>query len=69
MSDPDEINTMNDHLVGVQGGKITMVLPPLAPMDVDEALRLAAWIVCVAVAHNPNAESDFARVLKAVQST
>lgn len=42
------IETMNDHLVGVQNDMITMVLPPLAPMTKDEALRMAAWLVACA---------------------
>ena len=59
-----DINTMNDHLVGVQGGRIVIVMPPLGPMDRDEALRLAAWIVALA-----DDENTFGDVLEAVQNT
>lgn len=43
----EQIETVNDHLVGVQGDKVVMVLPPIAPMSHEEALRLAAWIVAI----------------------
>lgn len=66
---PEPPDTTNDHLVGVQGDKVTMVLPPTEPMPVDEALRLAAWIVCVAEVHTPDADEKFAAVLAAVRST
>jgi hypothetical protein len=42
------VDTTNDHLVGMQGGKVVMVLPPACPMDRDEALRMAAWIQLLA---------------------
>jgi hypothetical protein len=45
---PDQIDTINDHLVGVNGFGVVITLPPAAPMDRDEALRLAAWLVAVA---------------------
>lgn len=60
-----DIDTSNDHLVGTQGGRIVILMPPLAPMDKDEALRLAAWIVALA-----DFEGDrFPAVLEAVQNT
>ena len=48
-TDAEEIETVNDHMVGVRGdGRIVVTLPPLAPMGQAEALRLAAWLVAVA---------------------
>lgn len=38
------IETLNDHLVGVQGDLITMMIPATGPMTRDKALRLAAWL-------------------------
>lgn len=66
---PPPINTSNDHLVGSQADKITILIPPVAPMDVDEALRLAAWIVCITGIHDLAADERFARVLEAVRNT
>lgn len=60
-----DIDTTNDHLVGLQGGRVVMLMPPLGPMDTDEALRLAAWIVAIA-----DLDGDrFTAVLEAVRKT
>jgi len=61
----NEIDTTNDHLVGMRGDQVVIVLPPMAPMGHDEALRLAAWLVAVA---DPLGD-DFDTVRKAVLST
>lgn len=63
------VNTMNDHVVGVQNGLITMALPPLCAMHIDEALRMAAWIVVIADGIEPGAESKFVDIVEAVRST
>jgi hypothetical protein len=52
----DQINTINDHLVGVNGAGVVVTLPPRGPMDRDEALRLAAWLVAVADPHGERFE-------------
>jgi len=60
-----EMDTLNRHLVGMQGGKIVIMSPPLGGMTKEQALVLAAWIVAVA---DPRGE-DFQKVLDAVIST
>jgi hypothetical protein len=62
---PDQIDAMNDHLVGVNGSGVVIVVPPTAPMGRDEALRLAAWLVAVA---DPGGER-FEEIRNAVLST
>lgn len=61
-----EIETMNDHLIGVQGGLITVMIPPTR-MAKEEALRFAAWLVAIAD-DSPNHE-QFNAVLAAVEMT
>jgi hypothetical protein len=61
-----EIETMNDHLIGMQGDLITVMIPPTR-MSVDEALRFAAWIVAMADA-SPS-HTRFEAVLRAVENT
>lgn len=61
----EEIDTLNDWLVGSRGGKIVIASLPLRPLEKHEALRLAAWIVAIA---DPGHE-DFEKVLEAVEST
>ncbi len=59
------VETINDHLVGVTGlNKIVMALPPVVPMSIDEALRMAAWIVAIV-----DDDERFDSVLAAVRST
>lgn len=65
MSAPDEIETINDCLVGSMAGQVQITAPPIGPIDSERALRLAAWIVAIA---DPSGER-FDRVLKAVLST
>ena len=60
----EAIETVNDHLVGIQGGNVVMVLPPTAPMPHEEALRMAAWIVAIA-----DDDDRFGAILAAVRST
>ena len=59
-----DIDTINDHLVGVQGSKIVILMPPRGPMPIDEALRMAAYIVSCA-----SADELFAQILEAVRNT
>jgi hypothetical protein len=59
------IDTTNDHLVGTMGGRVVILVPPTGPMDPDEALRLAAWLVALA---DPSGER-FGEIRKAVEST
>lgn len=62
----DQIETMNDHLVGSRGdGMVTMMLMPVLPMTRDEALRLAAWLIVCA---DPEG-SRFSEIYRAVMST
>lgn len=65
MSDHD-IETMNDHLIGMQGDLITVMVPPTR-MGKEEALRFAAWLVVMADM-TPNHER-FSAILSAVEST
>lgn len=65
----DEIDTTNDHLVGIHNGKVSMMILPIAPMTVAAAIRLAAWIVCIADAIEPSAEKRFNQILEAVRNT
>lgn len=66
---PAKVDTTNDHLVGVMNDKVTMIMPPTNRMDVDEALRLAAWLVMCSVGADPKAEDRFATILEAVKNT
>lgn len=61
----DDVETFNGHMVGVQGDKIGMMMPPRGLMTRDEALVLAAWLVSLA---DPVGER-FAAILDKVQST
>jgi len=61
----DEIDVSNDHFVGVLGSRVVIALPPMGPMDQDEALRLAAWLVALA---DPLGER-FEEIRNAVLST
>ena len=64
----EEIDTSNNYLVAVTGGGICLLAPPrpMAILSGDEALRLAAWLVCLA---ETQTETKFADVLEAIQST
>lgn len=44
----EPIDTMNDHMVGVTGGGVVIMLPPITAMPKEEAIRLAAWLVVLA---------------------
>lgn len=59
----ETIDTGNYQLVGVTGDDV-IVMMPKARMTRAQALLHAAWLVAIADEHN-----DFARVLRAVQST
>ena len=67
-----EINTSNDQLVGVQGGKIVIMLPRRV-MTPQEALRHAAWLVCLASGQiemeGDEATNNFLEIWKAVAET
>lgn len=60
----EPVETINDHLVGIRGDNVVMVLPPIAPMPRDEALRMAAWIVAIV-----DDDDRFAAILAAVRLT
>lgn len=60
------MDTMNKHLVGVQGDKIVIMMPPREPMSKPEALVFAAWIVTLA--DYSEDEKDFRSALEAVRS-
>ncbi len=63
----EEIDTLNRFLVGargVEGEEIVILRPPLAPMSVDEALTLAAWLVAIT-----GDEIRFEKILSAVKAT
>ena len=55
---------INQYIVGVRGGLIVVLHPPLS-MTPNEALAFAAWIVALA---EPLASTAFADVLSEVQS-
>lgn len=58
------MDTTNDHFVGMRGDHMVIVaLPPLTPMPVDEALRLAAWLVAIV-----GDDAQFEAILAAVRS-
>ncbi len=57
------MDTFNKYLVGMQAGKICIMMPPRGLMTTEEALVLAAWIVSMA---DPLGEK-FAEALTAVQ--
>lgn len=63
---PEEIETMNDHLIGMRGDLITVMVPPQV-MSIEEGLRFAAWIV--AMADPSPGHSRFEMVLRAVERT
>jgi len=48
----------------MQGNNVVMVLPPVRPMALAEALRLAAWIVALV-----DDDDAFNAILGAVRST
>jgi hypothetical protein len=61
----DELDSTNDFMVGVQGGRTTILSPPRVPMTKREALSLAAWLAMCA---DPGLD-DFAIMLRKVMST
>lgn len=66
------IDTTNDQLVGVQSGKIVIMLPRRV-MTPPEALRHAAWLVCLASGQMNMTEegtvNNFLEIWKAVSET
>ncbi len=62
----EEINTINDCLVGAtRGGIVVMGLRDKEFLERDRALRLAAWIVALA----ETKPGEFDEVLSAVRNT
>lgn len=55
----------NNHAVGIQGEMIGMLIPPSGLMSKNEALILAAWLVCLA---DPLGKK-FGSILHEVQNT
>lgn len=39
-----EIDTTNEYLVGAQGDRVVVVMPPRGPMTKEQALRLAVYL-------------------------
>lgn len=66
MSEPEKIDTLNRFVVGMIGGKIAIVFPPIAPITKEQALNLAAHLV--ALADTSENHADFLNVLKAVEN-
>lgn len=63
MDEPEEINTINDGLVGVTGGDRFVIMRRRPDLSRDEALRLAAWLVFLA---DPLGD-DFDRLRAAIE--
>lgn len=63
--DETEIDIMNKFGVTFVNSGISIMLPPRGTISKDDALVLAAWLVCLA---DPLGDR-FAKVLEAVQST
>ena len=61
----EEFEISNKFMVGMQAGKIRMLIPPRGPMTKEEALVLAAWLVCLA----DFGGDCFEQILEKVQNT
>lgn len=59
--EPADVNTMNEHMVGVQGDFIVFLNPP-AKITKERAIVLAAWILTLA-----DDNDEFGIVIEAVQ--
>lgn len=59
-----EIDTMNRFMVGIQGGNIIVMRPPIAPISKADALILAAHLVAMA-----DDRDEFPAILAAVCNT
>lgn len=59
-------DTDNDFMVGVQGGKVVIMMPPRGPIAPGPAIRLAAWIV--ALTDHSHEHQDFHAALSAIES-
>lgn len=58
------MDTFNKYMVGIQGGKVTILNPPRGQIETEDALVFAAWIVSIA---DPLGEK-FRKAIEAVQS-
>lgn len=56
----------NRHGVGAMGERIVIMMPPREPMERDQALQLAAWIVSLA---DTTGGARFDEILQQVQNT
>ena len=56
------MDTFNKYMVSAQAGKLTILNPPRGPIEREDALIFAAWIVAMA---DPGGE-DFKKALDAV---
>jgi hypothetical protein len=63
MSEPAEVETLNDSMVAVKGERI-VILRPRVELSKQEALRLAAWVVALA-----DDDDKFPVLLEAVRNT
>lgn len=58
-----QIDTVNRFLVGVAGpGEVTIIRPPLRPINKAEAINLAAWLVVLSRATRDEVEAAIAAV-------
>ena len=63
------IDTANHFMVVANGGSLAILNPPKRPVTPREALNLAAWLVSMAHAVEPDlSEQEFQRTLAAIQN-
>lgn len=62
----ESISTFNKFAVAGMGDRITIMNPPRGQISADDALLLAAYLVCMA---EHEASNEFNAVLEAVQNT
>lgn len=60
----DDISSMNEFMVGVQGDHILIMRPPTTPLTRERALNLAAWLVTLA-----DQDDEFGLYLEKIEST
>jgi len=63
MSEP--FDTFNKFFVAAQADKIVLLNPPRAPLTKNDALNLAAWLVCLSMA----TPDEWQEAIEAVEST
>jgi hypothetical protein len=63
------INTMNTHMVARSGQGVIVMMPPRRPLEDDEVLMFAAWLVAMVDPVDGDVDARFAEVLRAVRNT